>query len=186
MAGAVTRAHPRNLARRPHPTLLLGDTARVLEPDGSVREAKAPPFRDDDGTPLHGVTLGDIADFYLYLGPVSTLTLLPRHANAAWAGNARRAFPRLILSSSQSAAVRAMHGTPGTAESAAHTGFEMELAGLEPATSWVRSTRSFECEPAFVQRFSGERLGCRNSSRNLSASDLQSHRCLCRQRARRR
>src|ERR671937_1069556 len=37
-------------------TLLLGDTARVVGPDGSVREVEAPPFRAADGTPLRGVT----------------------------------------------------------------------------------------------------------------------------------
>jgi hypothetical protein len=42
----------------------------------------------------------------------------------------------------------------------------MELAGLEPATSWVRSTRFSEWEPAKLQRFSLERLECRNISRN--------------------
>ena len=58
-------------------TLLLGDTARVVGPDGSVREVEAPPFRAADGTPLRGVTLGDVADFYLYFGPLHALTLRP-------------------------------------------------------------------------------------------------------------
>jgi hypothetical protein len=77
------------------PTLFLGDTARVLEPDGAIREVKAPPFRDDDGTPLHGVTLGDIAEFFLYLGPVSELTLLPplRQRSVDWQ-RAERLAPR--------------------------------------------------------------------------------------------
>jgi hypothetical protein len=59
------------------PTLHLGDTARVIGPDGSVHEVEAPPFLADDGTPLRGVALSDVADFYLYLGPVDALTLRP-------------------------------------------------------------------------------------------------------------
>jgi hypothetical protein len=59
------------------PVLLVGDTARITDREGSVREVEAPPFRADDGMPLDGVTLGDVADFYLYLGPVSALTLRP-------------------------------------------------------------------------------------------------------------
>ena len=54
----------------------------------------------------------------------------------------------------------------------------MELAGLEPATSWVRSSCSYEREPACLQRVSEERLECRNNSRNISACELRSHRCL--------
>jgi hypothetical protein len=50
----------------------------------------------------------------------------------------------------------------------------MELAGLEPATSWVRSSCSSERELASLQRFSGERLECRNISRNNSAAVLHS------------
>ena len=58
----------------------------------------------------------------------------------------------------------------------------MELAGLEPATSWVRSTCSSERELACLQRVSGEHLECRNISRNIPASDLQRDQCLRRQR----
>jgi hypothetical protein len=52
----------------------------------------------------------------------------------------------------------------------------MELAGLEPATSWVRSTRPFDREPACLQRVSGERLECRNISRNILGDALQKDR----------
>jgi hypothetical protein len=38
----------------------------------------------------------------------------------------------------------------------------MELAGLEPATSWVRSRGFGELEASRLQRFSSERLRCRN------------------------
>jgi hypothetical protein len=55
----------------------------------------------------------------------------------------------------------------------------MELAGLEPATSWVRSTRPFDREPACLQRVSGERLECRNISRNTPAPDLQNRPRAC-------
>ena len=46
----------------------------------------------------------------------------------------------------------------------------MELAGLEPATSWVRSIRPLGRELGCVQPFSGERLDCRNISRNILQS----------------
>ena len=49
----------------------------------------------------------------------------------------------------------------------------MELAGLEPATSWVRFRRSSQREPASLQRFSGGALGRRNISRNILHSVLQ-------------
>src|SRR5918996_5235228 len=42
----------------------------------------------------------------------------------------------------------------------------MELAGLEPATSWVRSSRPRGEEPANLQRLFDERLARRNISRN--------------------
>jgi hypothetical protein len=42
----------------------------------------------------------------------------------------------------------------------------MELAGLEPATSWVRSSRPLTLKVPLMQRFMGERLECRNISRN--------------------
>jgi hypothetical protein len=43
----------------------------------------------------------------------------------------------------------------------------MELAGLEPATSWVRSIRFSRREQTDLQRFYHERLKCRNSFRNI-------------------
>ena len=55
--------------------------------------------------------------------------------------------------------------------------FLMELAGLEPATSWVRSSCSYEREPACLQRVSEERLECRNISHNIFASDVQNTTC---------
>jgi hypothetical protein len=42
----------------------------------------------------------------------------------------------------------------------------MELAGLEPATSWLRSSRPFALKVPLLQRFMAERLECRNISRN--------------------
>jgi hypothetical protein len=45
----------------------------------------------------------------------------------------------------------------------------MELAGLEPATSWVRSSGALRQELADLQRFVAEALECRNISRNNSA-----------------
>jgi hypothetical protein len=57
----------------------------------------------------------------------------------------------------------------------------MELAGLQPATSWVRSSCSSEREMACLQPVSGECLEGRNISRNISASDLQRDECLRRQ-----
>ena len=44
--------------------------------------------------------------------------------------------------------------------------FEMELAGLEPATSWVRSSRSFETKLLYLQHILGEGMERRNMSRN--------------------
>jgi hypothetical protein len=44
--------------------------------------------------------------------------------------------------------------------------FLMELAGLEPATSWVRSSRFVARKTLNLERFYGERLECRNISRN--------------------
>ena len=48
----------------------------------------------------------------------------------------------------------------------------MELAGLEPATSWVRSTHSLAQKMPLLQRFSLERLECRNIPRNIRAAVL--------------
>jgi hypothetical protein len=42
----------------------------------------------------------------------------------------------------------------------------MELAGLEPATSWVRSSRPLTLKVPLLQRFMAERLECRNISRD--------------------
>jgi hypothetical protein len=42
----------------------------------------------------------------------------------------------------------------------------MELAGLEPAASWVRSSGSVSLESSRLQRFSRERLEC-HISRNI-------------------
>jgi hypothetical protein len=51
----------------------------------------------------------------------------------------------------------------------------MELAGLEPATSWVRSSRPLTPKMPLLQRFMGERLECRNISRNSLHPVLQRH-----------
>jgi hypothetical protein len=48
----------------------------------------------------------------------------------------------------------------------------MELAGLEPATSWVRSTCSSEREMACLQPVSGECLEYRNIPRNIGTAVL--------------
>jgi hypothetical protein len=57
-------------------TLLFGDTAIRIEPDGSRAEVHTP-FLDEAGVPTDDVTLGEVADTYLYLGPSRSLTLLP-------------------------------------------------------------------------------------------------------------
>ena len=54
----------------------------------------------------------------------------------------------------------------------------MELAGLEPATSWVRSSRSPIPKVTLLQRFMGERLECRNISPNSLHRVLQRHEIL--------
>jgi hypothetical protein len=54
----------------------------------------------------------------------------------------------------------------------------MELAGLEPATSWVRSSRPLTSKVLRLQRFMGERLECRNISRNSLHRVLQRHEIL--------
>ena len=51
----------------------------------------------------------------------------------------------------------------------------MELAGLEPATSWVRSSRSPTSKVLRLQRFTGERLESRNISPNTLHRILQRH-----------
>jgi hypothetical protein len=56
----------------------------------------------------------------------------------------------------------------------------MELAGLDPATSWVRSSRSRDQEPTSLQRFSGERLDCYSISRNIVEHVLETERPLIR------
>jgi hypothetical protein len=52
----------------------------------------------------------------------------------------------------------------------------MELAGLEPATSWVRSSCSLERELVCLQRVLGERLERRNISPNILQVVLQNGR----------
>ena len=47
---------------------------RRIEPDGTVVEISVP-FLDADGAPVDRVTLADVADAYLYLGPTASLTL---------------------------------------------------------------------------------------------------------------
>src|SRR5919106_4080820 len=54
----------------------------------------------------------------------------------------------------------------------------MELAGLEPATSWVRSNRPLTPKVLRLQRFRPERLECRNISRNSLHRVLQRHEIL--------
>jgi hypothetical protein len=54
----------------------------------------------------------------------------------------------------------------------------MELAGLEPATSWVRSSRPLTPKVILLQRFMGERLEWRNISRNSLHRVLQGHEIL--------
>jgi hypothetical protein len=49
----------------------------------------------------------------------------------------------------------------------------MELAGLEPTTSWVRSSRPLTSKVLRLQCFLGERLECRNISRNSLHRVLQ-------------
>ncbi len=54
--------------------LVLGDTAMLIETDG--REVEVPaPLLNADGRQLSSVSLGNVADAYLYLGPVHSLTL---------------------------------------------------------------------------------------------------------------
>jgi hypothetical protein len=48
----------------------------------------------------------------------------------------------------------------------------MELAGLEPATSWVRSSPTVMLKTGRLQGFLGERLERRNISRNSLHRDL--------------
>jgi len=55
---------------------------------------------------------------------------------------------------------------------------KMELAGLEPATSWVRSSRPVTSKELRLQRFVGDSLECRNISRNSLHRVLQRHEIL--------
>jgi hypothetical protein len=55
-------------------TLYLGDTARLLQADGTQIEIQTP-LLDDAGRALERVSLADVADAYLYLGPIASLTL---------------------------------------------------------------------------------------------------------------
>jgi hypothetical protein len=54
----------------------------------------------------------------------------------------------------------------------------MELAGLEPATSWVRSSRPLTPIVTLLRRFMAERLECRIISRNSVHRVLQRHEIL--------
>src|SRR6187551_2547158 len=68
-----------------------------------------------------------------------------------------------------------------------HGGF-MELAGLEPATSWVRSSRSFTLKVPRLQRFMGKRwsattspptvctASCRHGIRDTSVGAIEEER----------
>jgi hypothetical protein len=70
--------------------------------------------------------------------------------------------------------------TPRAVRTAAFTaGSEMELAGLEPATSWVRSNRSLDRKLFSLQRFSAERLARHNISHNICVR-LAEPSCWCR------
>jgi hypothetical protein len=61
--------------------LILGDTARRIEPDGTVFEITVP-FLDAAGREVEPVRLADVADAYLYFGPTASLTLArPRPAD---------------------------------------------------------------------------------------------------------
>ena len=51
--------------------------------------------------------------------------------------------------------------------------FAMELAELEPATSWVRSSRPLTSKVLRLQRFMGERLECGTSSPTVCTASLQ-------------
>jgi hypothetical protein len=55
-------------------TLYLSDTARLLEPDGTEIEIPTP-LLDDADRALEHISLADVADAYLYLGPIDSLTL---------------------------------------------------------------------------------------------------------------
>jgi hypothetical protein len=55
-------------------TLYLSDTARLLEPGGTEIEIPTP-LLDDAGRALERVSLADVADAYLYLGPIHSLTV---------------------------------------------------------------------------------------------------------------
>src|SRR5687767_12571171 len=58
-------------------------------------------------------------------------------------------------------------------------GVLMELAGLEPATPWVRSSRPRWAETTDLQDFHRERLECRNTSRNNVHAISQSDESFC-------
>jgi hypothetical protein len=52
-------------------------------------------------------------------------------------------------------------------------GLSVELAGLEPATSWVRSILAMKPEIPDLQRIHSERLERRNTARNILPTVLQ-------------
>jgi hypothetical protein len=60
----------------------------------------------------------------------------------------------------------------------------VELAGLDPATSWVRSNATVTLNTGRLQDFLGEHLECRNISRNSLHHDLQDSRLTAELRAR--
>lgn len=55
-------------------SLLFGDQARRIEPDGT--EVLVEAFLDGRGNALRNVTLGQLVDEYLYLGPSVALSLV--------------------------------------------------------------------------------------------------------------
>lgn len=56
-------------------SLILGDQARRIDPDGGEIVVEAP-FLDSTGRRLTGVTLGQVTDDYLYFGRVDRLSLV--------------------------------------------------------------------------------------------------------------
>jgi hypothetical protein len=81
----------------------------------------------------------------------------------------RARSPRNLVHLSPSGEPSAWTGTGGLClkKTADLRRFLMELAGLEPATSWVRSNRLSGREPPYLQHISGERLECPNTFPNI-------------------
>lgn len=63
-------------------SLYLSDTAGRLEPDGTEIEIRTP-LLDDAGRALEHVSLAEVADAFLYLGPIASLTLAEPPAGRA-------------------------------------------------------------------------------------------------------